>query len=432
MQKTSSTKGFTLVEVLVAIGLFTVVSTIAASVLVDVVQLQKKSSIQNEIYEDARILMQQLTNEIQSGTVDYEEYYSNYVVQKKKPVVAGDRYYGINYGVYSSRFFEPGRSLYPNANSIATNVVNNPDDLGIECSYPKPTDKGYDIKKSCEIYFSDSTDLNTGQNPYKSPVNITPGDANAFCDKIVGGLATCPNGNNPLVTFDTSASGYYNAHVKELYIIDSTGMHKTIVAQKNMNATGACGTNGVDCAVGMVKMTGQDLDQNGVIDVFGCDNDYNCINGKSAIDISPAFKYPFIVNCVSLVNCVSIKDYLFNNNIRLPQFSDLAKVFDATSSQFVPITPRRANVKALNFTINPLDDPYKAYSETAMQTQPTVTISMTIGLASTYKADYPGAFPDITLQTTVTAGVIGKIDSYPPVNDILRSNLVDSWIKSVF
>ena len=419
MQKTSSTKGFTLVEVLVAIGLFTVVSTIAASVLVDVVQLQKKSSIQNEIYEDARILMQQLTNEIQSGTVDYEEYYSNYVIQKKKQVVSGDRYYGINYGVYSSRFFDPGRRLDKAAST-------NPSDLGIECSYPRLGDTAYDATKSCEIYFSDSTDLNTGQNPYKNnPGAYIDREANAFCDKIVGAPATCPNGNSPRVTFDVSPTGAYsNAHVKELYLIDSTGMHKTIVAQRNINATGNCGTSTVDCAVGMVKMTGRDLDQNGVIDVFGCDSDYKCFQQDGGKNILAAFKYTFLIG----------KDlsYLVNNNISLPQFTDLAEAFDATKSQFVPITPRRANVKALNFTINPVDDPYKAYAETSMQTQPTVTISMTIGLASAYKADYPGAFPDITLQTTVTAGVIGKIDAYPPVNDIMRENGKTSWIYNIF
>lgn len=407
MQKISSTKGFTLTEVLVAMSLFAIVSTISATVLVDVVQLQKKSSIQNEIYEDARILMQQLTNEIQSGTIDYEEYYSVNVVQKKK-LVTGGPFLGINYGVYGSRFFDPGRTLYA---ASATN----PEDLGIECSFPKPTDPGYDPNKSCDIYFSDSTDLNTGQNPYKNnPGNFLASDANAFCDNkaIPNSCAPAPTGK-----------------VSDLYLIDSSGTHKTILGQKNITS-GTCGTasDSADCAVGMIKMTGQDLDQNGIIDVFSCDSDYsNCIDGHNAItDIAPAFKYPFIVS-----KGAGVKDYLFNNKIRIPQKSDLGISYDAATSQFIPITPSRANVKALSFTINPLDDPYKAYSESAMQTQPTVTISMTIGLATAYKSEYPGTFPDITLQTTVTAGVIGKIDSYPPVNDILRSN-VDSWIYNVF
>jgi len=406
MQKVSSTKGFTLTEVLVAMSLFAIVSTISATVLVDVVQLQKKSSIQNEIYEDARILMQQLTNEIQSGTIDYEEYYSVNVVQKKK-LVTGGPFLGINYGVYGSRFFDPGRTLYA---ASATN----PEDLGIECSYPKLTDPGYDPNKSCDIYFSDSTDLNTGQNLYKNNSgNYLSTEANALCDN-----KAIANSCSPLPT----------GIVSDLYLIDSSGTHKTIVGQKNMTS-GTCGTlaTSADCAVGIIKMTGQDLDQNGIIDVFSCDSDYSkCIDGHNAIDISPAFKYPFLVS-----KGAGLKDYLFNNNIRIPQRSDLGVAYNASTSQFIPITPSRANVKALSFTINPLDDPYKAYAETGMQTQPTVTISMTIDLASAYKSDYPGTFPAVTLQTTVTAGVIGKIDSYPPVNDILRSN-VDSWIHNVF
>ncbi len=388
---------------LIAMSLFSVVSTIAATVLVDVVQLQKKSSIQNEIYEDARILMQQLTNEIQSGTIDYEEYYSVNVVQQKNSLT-DEIYYGINYGVYSSRFFDPGKSIFPNANNIPGNPVNNPDDLGIECSYPA------DDKKTCEIYFSDSTDLNTGQNPYKNnPDLLTATDANAVYDR---GLS----------------AGVNNNVVPELYLIDSSGTHKTIIAKKNMTS-GKCGVGDTDCAIGMMRMTGQDMDQNGITDVFSCDSDYKC---TAAWDVPAAFQYPFIKKCAALLTCDSPAKYLENNKIHLPRQADLVIAFDPNESQFVPITPRRANIKSLNFTINPLDDPYKAYAESAMQTQPTVTISMTIGLANSAKSEYPGTFPDITLQTTVTAGVIGKIDSYPPVNDILRKSDDLGWINGVF
>ncbi|MCX6734444.1 MAG: type II secretion system protein [Candidatus Peregrinibacteria bacterium] len=406
MKKSFSTKGFTLAEVLVAMSLFSIVCTIAATVLVDVVQLQKKSSIQNEIYEDARILMQQLTNEIQSGTIDYEEYYSVNVVQKKK-LVTGGPFLGINYGVYGSRFFDPGRRL-------DLQPAKNPEDLGIECSYPRPGNPDYNVNKSCDIYFGDSTDLNTGQNPYKNnPDNYSATEANALCDNKIN-----PN----------SCAAITSGKVSDLYLIDSSGTHKTIIGQKNITS-GTCGklATSADCAVAMIKMTGQDLDQNGIIDVFSCDADYgNCIPSKNAIDIAPAFQYPFIINQSSA------KDYLYNNNIRIPQRDDLKVAYNSNTSQFIPITPSRANVKALSFTINPLDDPYKAYAETGMQTQPTVTISMTIDLASAYKSDYPGAFPAVTLQTTVTAGVIGKIDSYPPVNDILREDGKRSWIYNVF
>ena len=427
MTKVSSTKGFTLTEVLVAMGLFAVVSTIAASVLVDVVQLQKKSSVQNEIYEDARILMQQLTNEIQSGTIDYEEYYSMNVVQQKKAVIGGS-YYGINYGAYASRFFNPGKTQFPDKNNIAGNISKNPDNLGIECSYPS------DLAKDCEIYFSDSSDLNTGQNPYKNNISsYAATDANALCDKDLGIPAIIKNSSGDAVNSCDLISNI----VPELYLIDSSGTHKTILGLKKMtdtdNAVGMVKMTDTDNAVGMVKMTGQDLDQNGIVDVFSCDSDYKCTAADDTVyDISAAFKYPFIADCLSLGKCTNVKDYLLKNKIRIPRKADLLTAFDANTSQFVPITPTRANIEALTFTINPLDDPYKAYAEPNMQTQPTVTINMTIGLSSTAKGDYPGQFPDVTLQTTVTAGVIGKIDSYPPVNDVLRSNGDKSWIYNIF
>lgn len=396
-------EGFTLMEVLIAMSLFTVSAVIASSVLVDIVQLQKKSSIQNSVYRDARTIMQQLTNLVQSGTIDYEEYYSVKIVQRKKAVNAGAPYYGINYGVYSSRFFEPGKRQ-------DGKTASNPADLGVECSYPS------DPSKECEVYYSDSTDLNTGQNPYKDGDGMNQsGDAAALCDAKLG----------------MGCNGISGA-VDELYLIDSSGLHKTILGLKLVDGA-ACGNEGSDCAIGMIKMTGRDMDQNGVTDVFSCDDDYNCVPANDEVDkIEDAFKYPFIADCVNLKTCASPQSYLFDNKIKLPQQSDLQKAFKIDTSQFVPITPSRVNVKALSFTINPIDDPYKAYSETAMQTQPTVTITMTLGLSAQTQNDYPGTFPDITLQTTVAAGVIGKIDSYPPVNDILRNDGKPSWVDNVF
>ncbi len=396
-------KGFTLAEVLIAMSLFTVVAVIAAGMLVDIVQLHKRSSIHNPLYHDARIIMQQLSKLVQSGTIDYEEYYSIKVVQGKQYIAnklpSGGPYYGINGGVYSSRFFDPGKR---NDGVDAAN----PADLGIECSYRNVE------TQECEIYFSDSSDLNTGQNPYKGNASGYQADAaNAFCDEAAGGIK-CAN------TSDVT---------NELYLIDSSGKHKTILGLRQMTDT-ACANDG-DCAIGMVKMSGRDLDQNGVVDVFSCDENYNCA-AKDGVNISDAFKYPFIVNCAALGTCGKPNDYLIANGVSLPQQADLSASFKNDTSQFIPITPKSVNVKALAFKINPLDDPYRAYAETAMQTQPTVTIIMTLGLSAVAKADYPGNFPDITLQTTVAAGVIGKIDSYPPVNDVLNSGET-SWIYKV-
>lgn len=382
-------KGFTLTEVLVAMSLFAVVATIATTVLMDIVQLERKSSVQNAIYEDARLIFQQISNEIQAGTIDYEEYYSMNVVQKKKLPAEGP-YYGINYGVYASRFFDPGKSHDPAPN----NVAKNPDDLGVECSFPDPLL----ADKDCEIYFTNSADFDTGQNPYEGS-GLAWNAASSVCDSKV--LVPCAVLSNVM---------------SELYLIDSSGTHKTILAKKKMTVT--------DDAIGIVRMTGHDLDQNGIVDVFGCDPEFIC----EKANIFSAIKYPFIQNMAAAAGSA----YLATNNISLPKQSDLNDPFDPNVSHFIPITPQRVSVKDLKFIINPLEDPYRAYSEENMQTHPTVTVVMTLGLSAKAKKDYPGDFADITIQTTVAVGVIGKIDSYPPVNDVLRNSVDTSWIYDVF
>ena len=372
-------KGFTLVETLVAVSLFTVAAVIASNVLVDVVQLQKKTEIQNGIYEDARILMQQISNEIQKGTVDYEEYFSVKVLQAKK----ADQFYGLNYGVYASRFYDPGQSL-DNQKTI------NPDDLGVECSVYKPAPNDND----CEIVFTHSNDLNTGQNPFGDQ----PENADAFCNK---GVVNCDATRNV---------------VDQLYLIDSTGTHKTIIAPKLVD--------GSNMAVGIVKMTGKDYDQNGVVDIFSCDDGYYCSN-KGLADL---IYYPFFKNLSS----GDKQKFLSDNNIQVPQSSDLKVPLSGhiNDSQFLAFSPRRSSVKSLKFIIHPFEDPYKAYAEKDMQSQPSVTIVMTLGLSSSAAEQYPDSFEDVTIQATVAAGVIGKIDSYPPADEFLKKNGT-SWIKDV-
>ncbi len=373
-------RGFTLVEMLIAMSLFTLTSMLASNILVDMVQLEKKASIQNDLYEDLRIIMQQLTREIQSGTIDYEEYYSMDVIQSMNPPDGGP-FYGINYGIYASRFYGPGLRF-------DENEATNPRDLGLECSIPSGDE--------CNVFWTHSADLNTGKNPYNG------GNANAFCD--VGNFGVC---------------GVVDGAVKrnELYLINNIGTKKTMIAKKLID--------GNDYSVGLMHMYGRDLDQNGVIDVFSCGKDFNCYDGGDDDKIFRAIKYPFIQEIG--------RDYIVNNNIRLAQKDDLENSFNPKTTQFIPISPLRSSVKKLEFIISPVDDPYKAFGEKDMQTQPVVTIILTMGLSEDQEAEYPGEFTDITVQSTVASGMKESIISYPPVKDALRT--IDghgqSWIVDV-
>lgn len=374
-------RGFTLVEILIAMSLFTLSAMIASTVLVDVVQLEKKSAVQTTVYEDVRILLQQLTNEVQAGTLDYDEYYNMYVIQNSTngEIPTDGPFYGINHGVYASRFYDPGRA------SVGT--PQNPDDLGVECSVGTLDD--------CEIYFTASADYNVGQNPYNATNSGEQDDADALCDDGVGKCA----GLDPKNV------------VRELYLIDSTGTKKTIIGRKRLT------TN--DWSVGLVRMEGQDLDQNGFTDVFACTEEFECYDDNGQMATSQPFKYGFAG--------LNTAAYYSEHDIRLPQQSDLDDAFDINTSHFIPISPMRLNVKDLKFIIDPIEDPYKAYAEDAVQSHPSVIIILTVGLTDAAAADYPGEFPDITVQTTVSAGVSGQIASYPPVNDVIEPD--GSWIR---
>lgn len=378
--------GVTLVEVLVAISIFAVVAVIAVNIMINVAKIEKRSAIETAIYEDLRFTMQRLSNEIQNGAIDYEEYYSVYVAQNN----AATSFYGINYGVYGSRFYDPGKSL-----DKTKAKTSNPSDLGQECSFEKDGE--------CEVVYTLSTDINVGQNPFFGDATVS----NAFCDKAKG-LCAAPG------------------VVDELYLIDKTGTKKTIIGLKKTTDT----VND-DHALAMVEMEGLDLDQNGIVDTFRCLPQYHCYDEAGVI--AGKIMLPFQQLLGKATSTV-----VTEQKITLPRREDLSENFavsDVAGSEFVPLSPLRSSIKGLKFIITPLEDPYKAFAEKGARMQPSVTIILKIGLSEQALKDYPGEFEDITVQTTVKAGVLNRIDSYPPVNDV-KVGVTDTvsvagWITNV-
>ncbi len=359
-------EGFTLIDVLIAVGIFATATVIVTFLIFEMIKTEKRTELQSSLYTNAQLILQQITSEIQKGAIDYEEYFSQNAIQKLRPV----KYYGIYYGAYGSRFFDPGKSL-------DGQPTNNPEDLGTECSFGS---------NPCEVTYTLSTDLNVGQNPFTG--NQSRG--NAFCD------------NNP-------ACSNVSNETNELYLIDSTGTHKTIIARKLIDDNGTDD----DYGIALLKMNGIDIDQNGVTDTFKCDENFSCLNATRIPNLETIF--PWVVDNVpgTLAQTLTSKD------ITIPANTDLNNSFRSypNASQFVPFTPLSVNVKTLKFIINPIEDPYRAFAEANVQAHPSVTILLTLGLSETGRAQYPGeTLEDITVQATITAGVLKGIPSYPPTN----------------
>lgn len=231
--------GFSLAEVLIASFIFVGVGLIAVTVFVNVMKIQRRVSLENAIYEDARFLMERLAREVRKNAVDYDEYYNKFVEGKD---------FGQHYGCYGSRFYNPGA----------------PAQFGVVCSNGvQPNDPACIVDKT-------SLDINTGQNPYSGNnfVNKAGVSANAFCDK---------NLNNPL---DPSCGDVNQAPHQlqdQLYLIDSKGEQKTFFSIKKTSI------NGQDIQMlSMLQLKGEDADHDGIVEKWtNCSNNntYCCAAG---------------------------------------------------------------------------------------------------------------------------------------------------------
>ena len=359
-------RGFTLMEALIAASVFGMLSVIAASIFINISQSQRSTESYSALYEDARVIMENLATEIRNGTVDYEEYFN---------ITSGDikstqRYYGINRGVYASRFYDPGY-VYNDGGEPTPGT--NPDNLGVKClTAPDGTTKEVsevDCDDSIAIStFSLSVDKDMGKNPYNS---------------LDG----------------TGSSAMSNNDQPELYLISKDGRSKTIIRTQTIGETA-----GEDKVLSVLRLEGKDTDNNGVIDGFFCKDDTGCTSSAKSM-------YPY------LTTLEGADEYVTNVDDNLA-FS--------TSSPFTPISPFRSNVKEIHFIITPTEDPYKAFDEQDAQIHPSVTIVMTLEPSTAEKENLPVAQQNqsITVQTTVSAGLTSRLKTYPPTKKL-------DWIQDV-
>ena len=225
--------GFSLAEVLIASFLFVAVGLIAINVFVNVMKIQRRVSLENAIYEDARFLMERIAREVRRNTIDYEEYYNKQVEQKD---------FGEHYGCYASRFYNPG----------------DPADFGVTCS------NGVQPSNPACIVDKTSLDINTGQNPFAGNI-LSHKDAiaaSAFCDK---------NFNNPIDPNCGDANQIPHQLQDQLYLIDSRGEEKTIFALKKNNIDG----NGT-LMLSMLQLKGEDTNNDNIMEKWK-----NCSNGNT-------------------------------------------------------------------------------------------------------------------------------------------------------
>lgn len=399
-------QGFTLIELLIAGSIFSVIALIAVSVFINVARANRRIDIENQIYTEGNILMEKLAREVRKGTIDYEEYHNQFILEGN---------YGDNYGEYAKKFYHPG---YKEENT-------NPkvsDDFGTVCA----TDRSKEYPTDCseDSQYTPSLDKNTGKNPFDgaddagvSPLFIS-GDAGsdqatAFCDNnfktalnnsvnFKCDVSIDKNGNIITASDGSSTTKDFEAlhFQKELYLINSDGNQKTIIAREVVNDPDKSLSNATpstsgdeEYALSLVRLDGTDADQNEVKETWQCSKDFICTSSEK----------PNSDDLKTTLSHLSLTDTEKNNG-----------------EDFVPLTPSSMNVTSVKFLIAPLEDPRKAFGEDDAEAdyifmQPYVTIVLTVRPSTDASKKIfgdPKNFPTITLQTTVSSRVYNEIKSY--------------------
>ncbi len=349
--------GFTLLEVMLAASLFSVVGMMSTGAFLNLSRGQQQVGSRNTLYDDAQFILDQLSKEISGGAIDYEEYY-NRIVLGGEP--------GMNYGHYAAQFY------YNLKNKISGCPVVDP---------------------SC---------VNTGKNP---SMGNFPEKSNAFYQSGVTAGGIFCDGFEPI--FSTSKG---HACVTQLYIINPDGTKKTFIAPEKIYWDESDDTK-ISYVMSRAMMVGyEDAAKNTIPHVFHCENDDSACSGRekiSTINISPPQNG-------LLIYYPDPADLLGQNGFGTP----IEKAYN-NGSDFVPFTPSRVNIKSIKFYISPAEDPHKGFSEANEQNgtvtnvyQPKVTIVLTLEPISNVKSGT--SYPLLTAQTTVTPGLFAEVVSYPP------------------
>ena len=250
-------RGLTLVEILVAVSLFSTVGLMALTVFINITRIQGRLSLENAIYEDARFMMERISRSIRNNAIDYEEYFNKGVNSANG--------YGKLYGCYAAQFYNPGQKV---------NLLGNetPDGkLGAQCNDGAPYNG-----QEC-VVFKPSIDINTGMYPYRGALpapGIPEAESNAFCPRYLNAGLTC--------------SGEKTAMKNELYLINKEGTAKTYFAKKLVNKSPN------EFALAMFEKMSIDKDSDGINETWNncaldnplcCTSEYDC-NGLPTLESS--------------------------------------------------------------------------------------------------------------------------------------------------
>lgn len=232
MRNKKSQNGFTLVELLIATAIFSVFLVSIVTLTINMYRDSKRIELEEQMYQDMRALMRQITVMVEGNAIDYEEYFR---------AASGDAEFAglsgvggnYNYGDYAKQFFDFGSDGGP----------------GILCN----SGVAVELDPGCTIDRT-TVDLNVGQNP----INDLPENANSFC----GVFAACPGSLDSL------------HEQNQLYLINALGTRKTILALEPVERDPGTGVV-VENALSTLWLDGSDSDGDDITDTWAISDEFN-------------------------------------------------------------------------------------------------------------------------------------------------------------
>ncbi|MBA4336420.1 hypothetical protein C0416_01425 [bacterium] len=213
-------KGFTLVELLIATAVFAIFLTTIVSFMVDLYRNSRRIELEEQLYQDMRALMRQITVMVESNAIDYEEYFRE---------ATGDLTFGngdgstYSYGDYAKEFYDFGSDGLP----------------GALCNDDTPATPDCIINKT-------TLDKNTGKK-----------EGNAFC-----GAGTT---KDPCPSDDPSIFALHQQD--HLYLINGKGTRKTFLATEPVDRILDASTV-EERVLSIFWMNGSDTDGNDITDTW--------------------------------------------------------------------------------------------------------------------------------------------------------------------
>ncbi len=240
-------RAFSLVELIITVGIFSVVAVMCVRVLVNSMTSAERIQSQVYLYSEANALMDQLAAKIERSAVDYEAYYLRYGYDT--PETGWET---VDYGFYGQSFYHPGAS---DASSLPGPYS------GIEGYKALCADGLSYYPDDCptETPDYDDLDLITGAHPFTGIDDFgiytdNTDYMNAFCE-ATGSTPDC--------------NAWSETVMQEIILINGAGDERTVYRPVAFGATGQYN-------ISKMELSGTDSDYDGIVDDWVCMDDYDC------------------------------------------------------------------------------------------------------------------------------------------------------------